>query len=432
MQNGRFAASYIRESMGDDTEEAREGQRLDVRHLAAKDKRDPDTLIEYDDWSRSGSESARRPAQDRLLSDMRAGRVEVIYARSLDRLMRSTRKLADFLDAADATGTRIVTMREGEVRQDNPSAWMFVQTIMTAAEYESRVGRVRAAHAVATKRRLGMDIGQKPYGALPGEDLQAVIDAFKEAGSYSGAVRLLNERGVKSRRSHLKSSDGIEQSWAASTIRRILGREAPELVPVQPQRGARTVSTRFFSRLLVCPHDGSVLTTMPRKDASPAYLCRVGHRAARGDHPRPWVVAETRILPWAKEEAAKVQRLDFSYDEEARVASEDAVAQLAAKRGRWLEMYAEGDIDKAERDRRLAAIERERSKLESVRRVKTFTLQQGIDWTEPPSVVNTRLRELWSAIRLAYVPFVSVKGAHPGEQSLVPVSADWIVPPDEL
>lgn len=44
------------------------------------------------------------------MADVRAGRVGVIYARSLDRLKRSTRLLANFLDEA---GTRIVTMRDG-------------------------------------------------------------------------------------------------------------------------------------------------------------------------------------------------------------------------------------------------------------------------------------------------------------------------------
>ena len=93
MTDSRYAACYIRESMGEDTDDSKEGQRQDCRTLATKDGTDPALLVEYDDWQRSGSESAKRPAQDKLIEDMRRGNVRVIYARSMDRLMRSTRKI---------------------------------------------------------------------------------------------------------------------------------------------------------------------------------------------------------------------------------------------------------------------------------------------------------------------------------------------------
>src|SRR5687768_3268865 len=107
---------YLRESAGDAlNDEEREGQRIDIRRLAERDGHDPSTITWVDDWGRSGSRGSDRPAQARLMEDMAAGRVAVIYARAEDRLMRDMRGSLDFEDLARAHGIRIVTQREGDV-----------------------------------------------------------------------------------------------------------------------------------------------------------------------------------------------------------------------------------------------------------------------------------------------------------------------------
>jgi hypothetical protein len=107
-----------------------------------------------------------------------------------------------------------------------------------------------------------------------------------------------------------------------------------------------------------------------------------------------------------------------TWDETSRDAAEEAVTKLNTKRTRWLEMYAEGEITKVERDIRLADVEAQRRELESIRRIKSFTLRQGIDWTAAPSEVNSRLRELWRSVKLG--------------PDMLPVEAVWIVTPEEL
>lgn len=418
--------AYIRRSARSRTDPgdiSREFQVEKVRSLAGPDA---DQLVVIDqDWGRSAStdKTDQRLAFLRLLADVEAGEVSALYAYATDRLARSVEWAARLLNACRRAHVTIFTS-EGRFEPDNyMTDQLFYFQAMQNEGYSRQASQKRRA-TVAIQKARGDVLGQKPYGSLPGEDAQAVVDAFREAGSYHGAVRLLIERGIPSRRAHLG------QTWQASTVRRVLLREAPGLVPIRTQSGSRTIATRIFSRLLVCPHDGTIMTTMGRSDASPAYLCREGHRAPRGTHPRPWVVAETRILPWAMAEADKVQRLDVTWDEQARSASEAAIDHVNAKRFRWLEMYAEGAIDKADRDRRLAEVERERADLEAVRRIRSFTLRQGIDWTAPPGVINARLRELWRSIRLAYV---LPGGQDPvAKPALVPVEAEWIVTPEEL
>ena len=366
------------------------------------------------DWGRSAStdKTDKRLAFLALLEDIEQGSVSALYAYSTDRLARSVEWAARLLNACRRARVPIITS-EGRFEPDNAMTdQLFYFQAMQNEGYSRQASDKRRA-AVAIQKARGVVIGRKPYGALPGEDAGAVVQAFKEAGSYSGAVRLLNERGIKPR------MDAKGLGWAPPTIKRVVAREAPELVPVYTSPGARTLATQRFSRLLVCPVDGSFLTTQPRRETgNPSYLCRIARFQPDGSHPRPWAVSESFILPWAQEEAAKIQRLDFTWDESAKQASEAAVEALNGKRMRWLEMYAEGDIDKATRDRKLAEVEGDRSNLETVRRVKTLTLRQGIDWSAPPSEVNARLRELWRGVYL--------------DSNMRPVRADWVVTPEEL
>jgi DNA invertase Pin-like site-specific DNA recombinase len=259
---------------------SREFQTEAVRRLAGLDA---DRLRIIDaDWGRSAStdKTGTVSAFLALLDDVERGQVSTLYAYSTDRLARSVEWAARLLNACRRANVAIVTS-EGRFDPDNQMTdQLFYFQAMQNEGYSRQASQKRRA-TVAIQKARGDILGQKPYGSLPGEDAQAVVAAFREAGSYHGAARLLIERGVPSRRAHLGGE------WVAGTVKRIIAREQPGLVPVTTRSGAKTLGARIFSRLLVCGHDGTTLTSMGRTDASPAYLCRAGHRSPPGRHPRP-------------------------------------------------------------------------------------------------------------------------------------------------
>jgi DNA invertase Pin-like site-specific DNA recombinase len=421
--SGRYAAGYIRESTEDperDAEAQKAGQREDVIRVARSDGTDPASILWFDDWGRSGSEHAKRPQQERLLSEVRAGKVAVIYARALDRLMRSTRRLADLLDLAEKTGTRIVTQREGEVRQDNPSTWIFVNAIMMAAEYESRVGRIRAKAAMATKVREGQRIGRYEYGedpSRPEQDLDAVLAAFDEAGSYNGASRLLNERKVPTR-------NGGDTLWSGTVVGKIVRRHRRDIA-IQPKRqGAAPRTARLFAGLLRCEwcethgNPGRYMTSMPRrvgwngnKTETIAYFCSTG-RMIDG-HPRPLVIAESKVKPWVAKtlepfKTIAASRMAKTTPEAAEVVQGQRDA-LKAEGARVLDLYQAGDLDKDEYTRRRDDV---RARLEALER-RGFLLHVFdtpgalqpvplIDLGGDPATANAELRQLWTAILMRH------------------------------
>lgn len=441
---GKVIAAYIRESSGDSLNASeKEGQLIDCRRLAERDGHDPSTLVVYDDWGRSGSRGSMRPAQQRLMADMAEGQITVIYARSNDRLMRDVRGSLDFEDLARAHAVRIVTEREGDVTAQDPDANFMTRAIpLLVAEQESRLGKVRAVKAQATRlRNIAAHVaecddwrqcgdawrhgrGQEPFGTREGEDVAPILEAFREVGSYHGAARLLIARGVVSRMGSRPTDNGIPLTWSASTIRGIVLREAPELVPIKPTRGSRTISIHLFTRLLVCPHDGSYLTSQFESRGTTGYLCRVGHRAPPGTHPRPYSLRESIVLEWAKRETRNIINRQVTATRED--GTEADLNALRSKRQRLGAAFVDGIFAEEEYRRRLAEIDADLERLEGAQR-SSVVWQLGVNWRDPVGQVNARLRDLLHSIRLGYLETPGpVHGRHSGvQQSLVPIGGVW-------
>ncbi|MFN8630249.1 MAG: recombinase family protein [Chloroflexota bacterium] len=452
----RFVAGYVRESSGDTLNDAeREGQRIDIRRLAARDGHNPETIVWFDDWGYSGTRRDR-PAYVRLRADIGEGRVEVVYARSVDRLGRDEAEGIDFENFARIKGTRVVTDRDGERTANPDDTNVLVRYIphLIAAE-ESRLGRVRARAARATRvRNIEAHVsecpwqgpgtatemcatpqrhfdGVAPYGVLAGEDIEAVFAAFADTGSYQGAARRLNAMGVPPRR-------GLQ--WESTTVMRVIARGSASGRIVLPSRRARrhrTVATHIFARLLVCPHDGSILTATFRSvrgGRDVTYFCRQGRQAAArcrdhgelvirradwrwdcpaghllgrfdvvGDHPRPWSVPEHIVLAWAKAATANVMghTPHLVHEGIVRVADTDeaAVARLKEQRRRVVGAHIRLDIGDEERDALLAALDADIEALQGAQRA-TATWALGIDWGMATGALNARLREVLHSVRL--------------------------------
>ena len=72
-----------------------------------------------------------------------------------------------------------------------------------------------------------------------------IVEAFRETGSFDGAARLLNSRGVPTR---VKGAN-----WSGSVVRGIVKENAPDLVGPVVRRGAPAGRHRFrLSQLIEC------------------------------------------------------------------------------------------------------------------------------------------------------------------------------------
>ena len=104
-----------------------------------------------------------RPGMERLLTDLRAGKVERIVVWRLDRLGRTTKGLCVLFDELSERKVDLVSLRDG-FSLASPAGRLHARILASVAEYETevRAERVAAGQAVARKR------GKKWGGSKPG------------------------------------------------------------------------------------------------------------------------------------------------------------------------------------------------------------------------------------------------------------------------
>jgi hypothetical protein len=423
------AVEYLRRSVERDKSADKDrgaGQRAANAEQAARDGVQIARTFDGD-WGTSGGRGHRgeRHAMADLIEAVRAGEVSAIYCHTTDRLARDVEYGMTLWNVCKDAGTII---RPGSQRFDprEPGYLTLWSVLLSQAEEDlDRItrknvdvqdfGRDHAAtcplpgrphvgrcHLVGctdkTHCQYAHKHGRRKYGEDPGrpeESVAAVLAAFEAAGSFLGACKVLNAQGLPTR-------TGAKDGWNVLTVSRIVRRALP--VPPAGRQGTRAGrQTRLFSGLLRC-HCDSPMSSMPRPDGrAVGYYCRAAHNNTA--HPRPYVVSERFIRPWAEAIIAESYRRNASTlrDEADPGALAERTAELDAKRERVVDMYADGTLTKPERNKRLTAIEDDRARLAKMvttgRRVRTFRIAP-FDWARDPGVVNADLRDLWQRVEL--------------------------------
>lgn len=382
------AYAYLRKSSVRDParDVSHEVQERAVRELAARFGDNNGSLVLLSDWDISGRLGAdKRPGYRALLTALESGQATAIYSYSLSRLGRSLPELSRLIADCDTRGVP-VRLYADSVDTSTASGRLLANVLGSVAAFEADVAseRVRAAHAA--KLANGEKIGTaKSYGEAAGEDAAVVLAAFAQAGSYSGAAKVLNAAGVKPR----NSQRGV---WWPSSVAVIVKRLDPSVAAQRPTRRYAAGGSVFaLARLLRCPTCGTQLTgTRDRDGRRVRYSCRLGSVTP---HARV-SVSEHLILPAIRAEA------DRLLTPEAVEREADDVGQraaLEARRLRIIDLYESGLVDRGERERRLAKVHEQLANLDSRRIVQAVP---RIDWSWEPKALNAVLAALWETITL--------------------------------
>lgn len=394
--------AYLRKSrvIDESRDVSHEVQEGKVRELAATFGDNGSRLLILSDWNISGRKGTNgRPGYRRLVEMIEGGDVSALYSYSLSRLSRSVQDLRALMALADAHGVPVRLVAD---RVDTSSATgRLLFTVLAAVdEMTADLASEHARDAVAARRARGDKIG-RPYGDKPGEDPAAVVTAYRDAGSVLGAARLLNEREVPTR---------MGRPWASVTVRETLIRLGAMEHHTRP--GAKARAPFAFYGLLRC-HCGHLLTgARGANGRNPAYVTYKCHFNRTVPNHGPGSIPETRILAWAKAEAALL-RLPESVEMEAE-SRERERQELTARRARILDMFEMGAIDRAAFDARIAAVIEAETVLSDQEHAASVVTVPELDWTWAPEAINAVLRALWSEITF--------------DATMTPIGATWIVP----
>lgn len=348
-----------------------------------------DVLI-LSDWNRSGRGTARRPGYGQLLDMVRRDEVDALYSYSLSRLSRSLKDFTALVELCVSKGVSIrfaadsnLNVEVGGDKRRSATATLLLNVMASFSQFDSDVSSERARDAVAVRRARGDRIGHPNYGGLPGESEEAVVEAFREAGSILGAAKLLNARGVPTR---------MGRPWTHTPVRDILLRAG--VLPYRSRPGVKAAAPFILYRLLTC-HCGRTMTgSRYRNGPNPVYTV---YRCLGGqpipDHGRG-TITEKALLSRVRDEARRLRPIPLVEVH----GNEDRRRALGARRDRVVDMYAEGIVDKADRDRRLGAIADDMERLDAETRL--LDVPTEVDWDAPPETINAVLRAMFDRIEL--------------------------------
>lgn len=153
----------------------------------------------------SGAKSSRR-GLDRLMAEVRRGKVDVILCFKLDRLGRSLAHLAQLIAEFQTHGVALVCPGQGiDTTNQNPAAQLQLNILCAVAEFEREVIRERVNAGLAAAKARGVRLGRPPtlrryekaVAVLLGEGLGVCAIARKLGIPLSSAhkvIKALKER----------------------------------------------------------------------------------------------------------------------------------------------------------------------------------------------------------------------------------------------
>ena len=159
----------------------------------------------YDDGGLSGG-TLERPALQRLLADVFAGRVDIIVVYKVDRLTRSLLDFSKLVEAFDKAGTSFVSVTQS-FNTTTSMGRLTLNMLLSFAQFEREVTAERIRDKLAASKARGMWMGgTPPLGYAPDGRTLAIVDEHAaivrriyERYLALGAVRLLADELARDR-----------------------------------------------------------------------------------------------------------------------------------------------------------------------------------------------------------------------------------------
>src|SRR4030081_2375698 len=182
--------------------------------------------VGYDDGGFSGATMAR-PALDRLLADITAGRVDTVVVYKIDRLTRALADFAKIVEILDAKSVSFVSVTQ-QFNTTTSMGRLTLNVLLSFAQFEREVTGERIRDKIAASKKKGMWMGGVPPLGYTVRDRKLIIveseaetvrHIFRRYAAI-GSVRLLKAElethGIASKR--WTSASG--RSWGGRPIGR--------------------------------------------------------------------------------------------------------------------------------------------------------------------------------------------------------------------
>ena len=163
----------------------------------------------YDDHGFSGG-NTDRPAFQRLLADIEAGKVDVLAAYKIDRVSRSLTDFTSFMAMLERRGVGFVSTTQSFDTRTSMGR-LTLNILASFSQFERETIAERTRDKIAATRRKGMWTGGRPVlgydvkdGALvvnkdEAETVRLIFRAYLECGGLVTTVAELDRRGIRNK-----------------------------------------------------------------------------------------------------------------------------------------------------------------------------------------------------------------------------------------
>jgi site-specific DNA recombinase len=354
---------------------------------------------QFVDDDRSAFNGKPRPAYQALLAALEAGQIDAVVAWHPDRLHRAPVELEHFIALVEAAGAEVATCTAGDIDLATPSGRMTARIVGAVARHESerRSARIRRkARETAENGTPNMGGQRRPYGyradrltvepaearviqaaagrLFAGESLRSIAAGLNQAGvpTVGGGPwdprvlrTLLRSARMAGRREH-RGQVVAEDAWPAiidpDTHRRL------RAVLDDPGRLTRRTPRRYvLSGLVFCGRCNHPMGSRPRHGYR-AHVCTTSpaRPAACGRCQIKAADLEQRVVKacWDAADSPAVRaglaRVDDTPSADAR-----ELDALEARRLELPAMWARGELDRAQMQAALEAIDGRLAELRS-------------------------------------------------------------------
>ena len=173
----------------------------------------------YDDGGFSGG-NTDRPALQRLLEDVRAGRVDVIVVYKVDRLTRSLADFAKLVELFDRYNVSFVSVTQ-QFNTTTSMGRLTLNVLLSFAQFEREVTSERIRDKIAASKRKGLWVGgMAPLGydtkdrritvnEPEAETVRTIFRSYLKLGSLNLLMADLRKRGVVTKVRTLKTGETV-------------------------------------------------------------------------------------------------------------------------------------------------------------------------------------------------------------------------------
>src|SRR5262245_56285752 len=169
----------------------------------------------YEDGGFSGG-NTDRPALQRLLDDVRAGKVDVIVVYKVDRLTRSLADFAKLVELFDQHGVSFVSVTQ-QFNTTTSMGRLTLNVLLSFAQFEREVTSERIRDKIAASKRKGLWVGGMiPLGydtkdrkisvnEVEADRVRTIFRSYLRLGSLSRLMADLRKQGIVTKVRTLKS-----------------------------------------------------------------------------------------------------------------------------------------------------------------------------------------------------------------------------------